>query len=383
MEAVGSGTETPSDRDFREIAHSGGKIIFRIVSDANGRRGYQVTFTGSRPVPMAMFAIYALPQGIPVANLPLGGSGSPWPAPPFPRCFPVFISSDSEGLFGHECPRCGGYWRSRGQASVCSYCGLLGESFQFLTTSQVAYVEHYAEVLETALDSVEPGEQKEVVIDMDAIVDGGAHIPKPAFYYPGTSQQTSFTCVQCKTKNDIRGRFGYCCACGCRNNIAELRSQIEIIRSDLNDARVAPEESVKRIVSAFDACCRDFVAQLATLPMRNRRREDLEQLLFHGIDAPSELLKRAFDIEILRGLDADLGFLRMMFQRRHVYEHEAGVATRRYIAASGDTAVKEGALIRETRENAHRLAGGVVRIATNLEAGFSEILPGSLGPAKS
>jgi hypothetical protein len=164
----------------------------------------------------------------------------------------------------------------------------------------------------------------------------------------------------------------------CRNNIAELRSQIDAIRSDLNEARVAPEESVKRIVSAFDACCRDFVAQLATLPMRNRRRDGLQQLLFHGIDAPTELIKRAFDIDMLQGLDADLRFLRMMFQRRHVYEHEAGVATRRYITESRDTAVQEGALIREPRENAHRLAGCVFRIATNLEAGFSEILPGSL-----
>jgi hypothetical protein len=303
--------------------------------------------------------------------------------PTFPRMYPCFYFIRQRGSVRSRMSAVPRLLAESRASRRLLLLRLRGESFQFLTAAQVAYVEHYAEVLGTALDSVEPGEQNEVVIDMDAIVDAGAPIPKPASYYPGTGQQTCFTCVQCKTKNDIRGRFGYCCACGCRNNIAELRSQIEIIRSDLNDARVAPEESVKRIVSAFDACCRDFVAQLATLPMRNRRREDLQQLLFHGIDAPSELLKRAFDIEILRGLDADLGFLRMMFQRRHVYEHEAGVATRRYIAASGDTAVKEGALIRETRENAHRLAGGVVRIATNLEAGFSEILPGSLGPAKS
>ena len=66
----------------------------------------------------------------------------------------------------------------------------------------------------------------------------------------------------------------------------------------------------------------------------------------------------------------------MMFQRRHVYEHEAGVATRRYIEESGDNSITEGTLIRETRENAHRLAGCVIRMASNLEAGFSEILPG-------
>jgi hypothetical protein len=65
----------PLTEDFREIAHSGGKIIFDISVDRDGRTQYRVTFTGSRPVPMSMFAIYALPQGIPVAEIQLGGIG--------------------------------------------------------------------------------------------------------------------------------------------------------------------------------------------------------------------------------------------------------------------------------------------------------------------
>jgi len=244
-----------------------------------------------------------------------------------------------------------------------------------LTQAHVAYVDHYASTLWQGLDETRPGGSNEVVIDMDAIVDGAADVPKPDFYHPGTTQQTRFTCERCKMENDIRGRFGYCSSCGGRNNVAELRSQIELIRTDLNNARVAPDEAVKKIVSAFDACCRDFVGQLAGLPMRDWRRRALQQLLFHGIEAPAELLERAFDIEILKGMHADLGFLKMMFLRRHVYEHEAGVATRRYIDESGDNAITEGTLIRETREHAHRLAGCVVRIAVNLEAGFHEIFP--------
>ena len=110
--------------------------------------------------------------------------------------------------------------------------------------------------------------------------------------------------------------------------------------------------------------------------MRNRRRDDLQQLLFHGVAAPAELLKRAFDIDILRGLDADLRFLRMMFQRRHIYEHEAGVATRRYIAESDDNSVKEGTLIRETRENVHRLAGASSESLLILRPAFSRSFPG-------
>jgi hypothetical protein len=362
--------------DFREIAHSGGKVIFRCECDEKGRKRFRVTFTGSRPVPMSMFGVYAMPQGMAVADINLGvGIGRPWNPPPHPACIPVFIASDSEGMFGQECPACQKYWRTGGAANVCAYCRARGERFQFLTSAHLAYVEHYAAVLRKGLDETPLGGTKEVTIDMDAIVDSSADVPKPDFYHPGTAQQTRFRCEKCKTENDIRGRFGYCSSCGWRNNVAELRSQIALLRSDLNDDRVSPEEAVKKIVSAFDACCRDFVAQLSGLPMRDRRRRALQQLLFHGIDAPAELLARAFDIDILKGMDADLGFLRMMFERRHVYEHEAGVATRKYIEESGDTTITEGTLIREAPENAHKLAGCAVRIASNLEAGFHEIFP--------
>jgi hypothetical protein len=208
---------------------------------------------------------------------------------------------------------------------------------------------------------------------MDAIVDG-AVVPKPDFYHPGTSQQTRFECVHCQAANDIRGRYGFCSRCGWRNNLADLRSRIESIRAETNDGRLALEEAVKRIVSVFDACCRDWAAQLATLPMRPRRRRELLDTLFHRLDAV-EVMKRTSDIEMLKGMDHETGFLRMMFQRRHVFEHEGGVATRRYLNESGDESITEGTLIRETRENAHRLASCAVRMATNFEAGFHEIFP--------
>lgn len=370
----------PGETDFKEIAHSGGKIIFNIQADEHGRARFGVTFTGSRPVPMRMFAIYALPQGIPVGVIELGGIGTPWNAPPDRSCIPVFIASDSEGYFGHQCPRCEGYWRSGRTAQFCPYCGTRGEVYQFLTTAHLSYLRHYADTLMEGLNSVEANQAKQVIIDMDAIVDSASDVPKPGFYHPGTSQQTRFQCVQCGTENDIRGRFGYCAFCGWRSNVADLRTQVENLRAELNSGRTTPEELVKKMVSLFDACCRDFVAQLAKFPMRPRRRNEVLDVLFHRLEA-SEVIDRAFDIELLKGMSDDLQFLRRMFQRRHVFEHEGGVASRRYIEESGDGTITEGTLIRETRENAHRLASCFVRIATNFEIGFHEML--SISPPAS
>src|SRR5271157_933512 len=112
-----------SEVEFREIAHSGGQVIIRIGPDPQGRRGYQQTWTHQRPVASAIFAVYALAQGVAVCGLPLGGIGSPIPPPPFPGCYMVFIGSDSEGKFGHECPGCRVYWRDEGGTHVCPYCG--------------------------------------------------------------------------------------------------------------------------------------------------------------------------------------------------------------------------------------------------------------------
>jgi hypothetical protein len=249
-----------------------------------------------------------------------------------------------------------------------------GKAFQFLTQAHFAYVRHYARTLLDGMGATAPGQSNQVTIDMDAIVDGAGDIPKPEFYYPGTSQQTRFKCVRCQVNNDIRGRYGFCSGCGWRNNLADLQGQIKIIREEINTDRLTAAEAVKKIVSVFDACCRDWAAQLATVPMRARRRKELLETLFHRIDA-ADVLRRTFDIDFHRGMDEDLKFLQMMFHRRHVFEHEGGVATLRYLNESGDNSIAEGTLIRESRENAHRLAGCIVRMATNFETGFHEIFP--------
>jgi hypothetical protein len=171
---------TGAPGEFQEIGHSGGQVTFRIVT-IDGRRSYQVSWQSSRPVPAALFAVYALPQGPVVDDIQLGGIGTPWNPPPIPGCFPVFISSDSEGKFGYQCPRCRSYWRARGAARVCPYCGIRAARHQFLSDAQRSYVAQYCARLNQALAQIEDGEH---VIDMDAVADAvGTASEKPPFYY--------------------------------------------------------------------------------------------------------------------------------------------------------------------------------------------------------
>lgn len=350
--------------DFTEIAHCGGQATFKVRCDQEGRISITAGFRGSSPTPMAIITIYAtVPQGIPVSDVKMGGIGQAFePACP-EGCMAVFLGSDSHGKWGHQCPKCNGYFRNENHPAIypltCPYCGLRNHAFHFLTEAHVRYVRHYISTYDEAINTdLRPGTEKEFVIDMDAIAKSEDRENRPSFYYASELQQTRFNCAKCGEFNDIRGLYGYCASCGCRNNMAGLTDIFAEMRKGLIDKTVSSAGVVSKAVSAFDASCRDMINQLkARIPMKAARRKRLERLIFHDIESSSVAeIKAAFEIDLLRGIDSQTNaFLKMMLERRHVYEHNAGVADERYVERSGDTSWRVGDLIRETDQNAHRL----------------------------
>jgi DNA-directed RNA polymerase subunit RPC12/RpoP len=362
--------------DFSEVGHTGGKATFSIRCDEEGRVSYQIGYSHSSPRPMRLVGVYAHPDGFACGNIVIGGIGQPWNPPPLPNCIAVFMASDSHGKFGHECPDCKKHFRTDSIPSkfqlTCPYCGLRAESYHFLTPPQQAYIKHYVESLKRALLEVPTGTNTEVVIDMNAIADSVTDEPRPDFYYTSTTQKTEFKCVACNSYNDIRGRYGYCASCGWRNTAESQKVAQDRIREQINGGVLSASDAVKHAVSEFDSAARDFADQLVTrIPMKESRSKQFEGLLFHNLDKFDELMKTCFDIDLLKGMDRD--FVRMMFFRRHVYEHDGGVATKRYVENSGDTQTAEGVLIRETIENAHKFIGCLNRMIEALEKDFHEI----------
>jgi len=367
--------------DFQEIAHCGGRATFHVVCDADGRRSYSQGFQSDRPGPAALVGIYALaPQGIPVSNFSIGGIGQSFEPQPQPGWFPVFLGSDSRQCWGHQCPRCSGYFRNGQHPAIypltCPYCGLRTAAFRFLTPAQLAYVRHYIETLMNALDEeISPGEEREFIIDMDEIAGKRADQPKPEFYYTSQTQQTRYKCEHCGEFNDIRGRYGYCASCGWRNNAQLVKAIFLLLRERLNDGQGTSVETVNSAVSEFDACCRDIAGQLAKrVPMKPGRKTDLQRVLFHDLESTAvSSMKSMFDIDLLRGMGAEVAFAKMMMHRRHLYTHNGGVADEKYVRESGDPNAREGVLIRETQANAHRLIGVLTRVIENIDSDFHEI----------
>jgi ribosomal protein L37AE/L43A len=367
-------------QDFKEIAHSGGKVTFNIHCDAQGHISIQMGYSHSSPTPMSLCAIYAHPDGFACGNVQLGGIGQPFNSPPYPNCITVFMASDSQGRFGHECPECGNHFRSANIPSkylmTCPYCGLRAESYHYLTPPQASYLKHYIDTLNSGIAAIEANSENEIIIDMNLIADQVIGEIKPDFFYTSITQQTEFTCPKCDGYNDIRGLYGYCSSCGWRNNATALKAELDLIRDKLNTQKISLEEAVKLSVSAFDSAARDFTAQLIkTIPMLQSRQNELEQLLFHNLDKFHKLLNLFFGINLLHRMDAAHDFVKKMFLRRHVYEHDACVATKRYVDESGDGQIEEGMLIREIPQNVHQLIGCLNRMFSNYESGFHELLP--------
>lgn len=360
--------------ELEEIAHTGGKVTFNVKIDAEGSVSYSVGWTHSRPTPATVFAVYAIPQGVAVGDIRLGGIGTPWNQPPLPGCYPVFISSDSTGMFGHQCPSCKGYWRAGHGGKICPYCAFEAEeNHHFLTEAQRRYVKEYCDVLSNALHSGQAGEH---IIDMDAVADAaGKDHAKPAFFYAEERQQNLFTCNACGELNDVLGTYAYCGSCGTRNDLQELEKTIQGIRDRIN-AGGPYEVCAKEAAAAFDSFAGQYAKQLlARVPLTPARKGRLERARFHNLGAVSDIFRNIFDIDIVSGMsDEDLGFATLMFHRRHVYEHKGGEADEKYIADSGDKVRLKQAL-RETQESAHRIASLVLKLAANLHKGFHEIFP--------
>jgi hypothetical protein len=318
--------------------------------------------------------VYALPPGIVISQLKLGGVGSPIDPPPIPGCYQVFVGSDSEGKYGRECPACEGYWRSD-LGQFCPYCGFRGSVVDLMTKGQRLYVQQWCSKMYEALRMDAGGEY---VIDLDAVADAAdAALPeKPAFYYAEQGQQNSYDCSACNAFNDILGTFGYCTECGTRNDLnIFLEKKIPELRGRIN-AGGPYETCVKEAVAAFDSFVGQYVDQLVKrVPMTPGRKTRLEKRRFHNLQMVETDLRDIFDINIAKDLSADeRAFAKLMFHRRHVYEQLGGEADEKYIADSGDN-VRVGQALRETVDSAHRIVGIVHKIASNVHAGFHEIFP--------
>ena len=357
--------------EFKEIAHCGGRITISVYTTSNGKKDYGLKFTSSRPNQANIATIYALPQGIPVEVC--GFRGMTLPEPPLHGCLLIFLCSDQQGYFGHECPNCNQYWRSDGPSAVsntiCPYCANTGKSHIFLTKNQRNYIRQFCYLINESMSKT-----KGFLIDMDKVADfSEKESEKPPFYYAEESQQKRFTC-SCNTFNDILGRFAYCCRCGEYNGVVELKSDIELIKSKYKSGNY--EDCLRNAVSSFDSILKHYLNQLVKrTPMTDRRKKCWNRT-FHNLKSIHKSLKEHFDIDIFSNFgEEDINFMKKMFHKRHVYEHKGGVVDQKYINDSEDKSVRLGQSIHETNDSISKALELILKMGENFHKGFHSIFP--------
>lgn len=226
-----------------------------------------------------------------------------------------------------------------------------------------------------------------VVIDMDEVADAvdKSLSERPTFYVAEESQQHKYKCLACDEFNDILGRFGYCSLCGTRNDVQEFEgSTVVAVRERLNTG-AAPQDCVRDAVAAFDTLVAQYAKQLAEqVPMSARRVTRLTKYSFHELEETRTIFRDWFDIDLCAGVkEREVAQARLMFYRRHLYEHNGGEVDEKYIEKSGDTTVRLKQVIRETQEGAHALLGTLLKMARNVHAGFHELVETQPGPIKA
>lgn len=386
MKEVNKNLNPKFGREFQEIGHCGGQYSVDVKISPDGCRSIQFGFTHSRPTPASLFGIYVSPEGTLAGCIPFGGvRQSAEESPIEGKYFQILIASDSLGMFGHQCRKCGGYWRSKSAPArwkmICPYCGLWHDMLFFLTEGQMRYVKFCYNMIIKALNDEK---ESQIVINMDEVADAVSKDgDKPEFYYAEVTQQNLYECVACDDVNDILGKYGYCSSCGTFNGLQELKRDIAKVKERID---TGSEFSIyaKDAVSVFDSSARQIAKQLAArIPMTQRRRNGWERKLFHNLKVCADDLQSVFDIDIFKGLSqADRDFAILMFHRRHVYEHNGGEVDEKYIQDSGDTSVRLKQEIRESRETALRIATIVSQLGKNLLEGFHSIFPLQEAPIK-
>jgi hypothetical protein len=363
---------------FQQVGHCGGKFSVQTWIEPDGTRSVSVGISHSSVEPAGFFLIYALPAGIPIQTLAIGGLGDPDAPAQRPEVigYHVMIATDSHGYFGHKCPRCAGYWRSKCAPAAwpitCPYCGLRTMVHQFLTDGQRAFVKRFCDEVTAALEREEVGK---FTLDIDKIADEVSKgADRPDFYYAEETQQRQFQCEACSGQNDITGHYGYCSCCGTRSELSYFRSQLDAFREALRSSK-APSAVLCDVVSAFDSTLKQYVRQLlAHVPMTAARRSRLDKLSLHNIATCARELEAIFDIKMLQGVDQQ-DLLTRSFLRRHVYEHNGGVVDANYFDQSGDTTVRLNEAISETMNNVFAVADMASKMIKNVHQGFHDILP--------
>ncbi len=251
----------------------------------------------------------------------------------------VPMSTDEQGLFGRECPSCKMYFKLKPVTDfsttqgICPYCGFTVELEDFITQDQQEYLtsiaanEFLLPILRDFANSLKGLETSSNDVVQFKV---NTNIPEfPIRHYKEKVLETDVTCDNCGLVFSIYGVFSNCPACGKLNarviydrSLDVLSKKLALADDETIDEPVRADfikDALQGTVSTFDALGKALRTKHSAIPAKPLN-------LFQNLAELDKVLATLTGKRISQySTPADSDFLLLMFQVRHIYEHNAGV----------------------------------------------------------
>ena len=313
---------------------------------------------------------------------------------------PTTIRSDEKGYFDRECPNPECLYTFKinlkewdekvsGKEMHCPMCGHTASSDQWWTQEQLAeqkkivenYVQYYAANMQNNMfKKMAQSTRRNKYIKIT--YKPGRRI---SFHNSPIGQreewENEIICEKCGTQFSVIGAAYFCPCCGHNSvyrtfedsidRITKMLDSIPLMRQMLeknnskddaeNICRALLERSIGDIVSAFQkfACCR-----YEKLSGKSARVND-----FQIVEKGSQLFSSACGKKYSDWLsDCELATMHLLFQRRHILEHNGGIVDAKYLQNSGDNTYVEGQRIIVKECDAKQLLTIIQKLSAGLRS---------------
>lgn len=235
------------------------------------------------------------------------------------------------GFIGRECnnPDCKKYFKIHEATfrdeMYCPYCGDKFLKNELFSQEQLNYARKVAEQEALALL------HKEISSMMKKTFSG----TKGITYKPGTPYKktmpikprekdvdSELQCPSCESKFQVYGIFGFCPVCR-SENILLYDANWEIIKQEIcnsDNKERALRHAYSDLVSTFESFCR-----------KKADLNNIEKGRFQNLDHTRKNFKDAIGIDIYGSIeDAQIRKIKVLFEKRHLLEHNQGIISDRY-----------------------------------------------------
>lgn len=282
----------------------------------------------------------------------------------------VEFSADDDGYFGRECPMCGRYFKVVATEQfveqgvwTCPYCEESAEHTVFLTEAQKNFVftqgvNQLQEALSGYIENYSGWRYEPVNV--------------PVLYYKEDSCETRITCANCELAYAVYGVFACCPQCGQHNTFQTLAKNLELAERFVILAASLEEEEAQELL---ESTLNKVVSRFEGFGKRLQAKQD-KTVSFQNLIKARQNLRAWYGIEMKTGLtDDEWDVLTRAFQKRHVHQHNSGVADEAYLQFANDSSAALGRKVTLSADEVRSVADMLKRLGLHLEAAFSKLKP--------